>query len=274
LAGIDYEALAARRITRPADMDVPHRIFVYGAKKRGKTRFASSAGQGSVLIMDPEVGTARMKRINPYVWPIAGWQDVIDQTEWAKRHLDKSDYRWLSYDGMDKIFYFALYCVANIKPSDSISTKQKIIKIQHYGTAADMVKEWLDSLNSLNAGIIITAQEKNEEIKGAVEEDDDVETRDYRKIPNMPAQARSNCLAWADVIGRLYVVKGTVERKVRDREGNVSVIEQEGIKRRLWIHPHESYETGFRSEYGQLPPFLEDPTVPRLVKLLETGRPA
>lgn len=271
---VDYAKLAASKITSPSQMNVPYRIFCYGGKKKGKTTFCTSPGKGRVLIMDPEVGTARMQKIDPNVWPIRSWQDVIDQTEWAKRHLKDHTYKWLAYDGMDKIFYFALYTVAGIKASDAISTKQKIIKIQHYGTAADMVKEWLDSLNHLGVGIILTAQEKNDEIKGGMEEDDDVETRDYRKVPNIASQARNNCVAWADVIGRIYVVNGTNKFKKPnpDVEGGFEIVEKAGLVRRMWLHPHESYETGFRSEFGgRIPAYLEQPTVPKLVRLLATG---
>jgi hypothetical protein len=45
----------------------------------------------------------------------------------------------------------------------------------------------------------------------------------------------------------------------------------EGPQRRLWIAPHELYDTGYRSEFV-LPDFVPDPTVPRLIKLMREGR--
>lgn len=282
MAAVDYQALAAKMITRPQDMDVPHRFFFYAKKKIGKTTMCISArgrNPDSVLIMDPEVGTARQTKANPNVWPIASWQDVIDQTEWAKRHVKDSGFKWLAYDGIDKIAYFAIYTVAGIKPSDSIKTSRKVIKIQDYGTAADMIKEWLDQLNNLGVGIILTAQEKDEEIKGGSDEDDEVEVRSYRKVPAMPAGVRGNVEAWADVNGRLYAVEGDWPTRVlnpnkdweSDGETKVVEIDKHRHQRRLWIAPHTSFETGYRSQFGELPNYLTDPTVPKLVQAMKSG---
>jgi hypothetical protein len=60
-----------------------------------------------------------------------------------------------------------------------------------------------------------------------------------------------------DVIGRLYVVRTEVGGK------------QKAV-RRLQVGTHERYDTGYRSDY-ELPEVVRNPTVGKLVKLMQEG---
>src|SRR3546814_20263616 len=73
--------------------------------------------------------------------------------------------------------------------------------------------------------------------------------------------------AMVDVIGRLYT--GRVTKTVKLRSGGTK--DKEVVQRRLWLGVHPRYDTGYRSDY-ELPDFISDPTVPRLVELLNSGK--
>jgi len=67
-----------------------------------------------------------------------------------------------------------------------------------------------------------------------------------------------------EVIGRIYTTKVTVKDK--QNEGQTKDI----MQRRLWIAPHASYDTGYRSDFA-LPDFIKSPTIGKLTSLILTG---
>jgi hypothetical protein len=80
----DYNAIAAKRITRPADIRRFPKFLVYARNKKGKTTFGLSAGVDKTLVLDPERGTAEMRTKNPHVWPIEKWEDLEDAYQYLK----------------------------------------------------------------------------------------------------------------------------------------------------------------------------------------------
>lgn len=259
-AGKDYAAIAAKKITSPSKLAAengqmrPPRILVYARNKKGKTRFSMSAGKGKILIVDPERGTDRFVKSDPSVWHFEAWEEMEDIYQFLRS--GKHDYSWVALDGLTKISTMALrYITRNAEEAD-LTRRPGLVKLQDRGNAGELVKTMLDKFHTLDMGIIYTAQERQVEANFDDEEDEEFEGGSVQYVPDLPKGIRAAVNGIVDVVGRLYTVK------VPGEEGS------DVVKRRLWLAPSVSYDTGARSEY-KLPDYLESPTVPKLVGLME-----
>jgi hypothetical protein len=259
----DYSAIAAKKITTPGAMAESQggirrpNILVYGRYKKGKTRFCLTAGRGKVLVVDPERGTDRFIKANPHVWHLQAWEETDD----LYKYLRSGDhpYEYVAIDGLSRIHNMALRFVRRVAEEADLNRRSGQTTQRDYGNANELLKGLFYNLHALPLGVIYTAQERV--IDGAEEEEDaDVEIANIQYVPDVPKGSRAAVNSIVDVIGRLYTVKVPSETG----EGNV-------VRRRLWLAPSMSYDTGARSEF-KLPDYLENPTVPRLVRLIEEGK--
>lgn len=259
MAGKDYAAIARSKISQPSKSSRPPRFLVYSRNKKGKTTFATSPGQGNVLILDPEDGTDGMVKSNPHVWKIGAWADLDD----AYRYLKSGDhpYKWVSPDGLTKFSNMAIRYVMSQEEERDLSRKPGMVQKQDYGKAGELMKGMLNNFHSLPLGIIFTAQERVIEVTDDPEADDeDAESTSVIYVPDLPKGVRSAANSIVDVIGRLYTVKLD-----HPKTG------EKVVQRRMWIEPHIAFDTGYRSDY-RLPPFIKGPTVPKLVQYLREGK--
>lgn len=262
----DYAAIAKRNITNPRaqkDKRLP-RILVYGRNKKGKTRFAISAP--NVLIIDPEHGTDEMMKLNPDVWHVDTWEELDDVYKFLK--LGNHSYDWVCLDGMTKIHNMALRWVMNLMEERDLDRKPGLVQQRDYGRAGEMTKGLLWNFHNLPMGVIFTAQERQENPQTGEDDDEDVEEVPSAYVPDLPKGARSTLNSIVSVIGRIYTVK--VDVPVRNKStGETEEVRK--VQRRLWLEPHPAYDTGYRSDY-ELPPFIKNPTVPKLVQLMREGK--
>jgi len=252
----DYVAIAKQRIVRPATMEKLPRILVYGRNKKGKTTFCTSAGVEHTLIADPETGTTYMKGLNPHVWPVSKWEDLEELYGYLR--LGKHPYRWVALDGLTRFSDMALDYTMNVRNERVITTKPGMVQQKDWGVAGKLMKTMLVNFYNLRSmGVIYTAQERPLETQSS-EADEDIEDEPTAFVADLPKGVRGTVNSLADVIARIYVAKTEVN--------GVSV-----SQRRLWLGDHPMYDTGGRSEYT-LPDYLKNPTVPKLLHLLETGK--
>lgn len=257
----DYSAIAAAKITSPAaraesggGVRRPS-ILVYARNKKGKTRFCLTAGRGKVLVVDPEQGTDRFVKANPHVWHLESWEEIDDIYKFLRS--GKHDYEWVAFDGATRIANMALRYVTRRAEEADLNRRPGQVTQRDYGNAGELFKQMLFSFHTLpNIGVIYTAQERQIDAGEGEDEDEDVEFSNIQYVPDLPKGSRAALNSIVDVIGRIYTVK------VPGKDGN------NVVRRRLWLAPSVAYDTGARSEY-KLPDFLENPTVPRLVALLE-----
>lgn len=252
----DYKAIAAKKITRPSQQSerLPN-ILVYGRNKKGKTRFCTTAGQGKVLILDPEHGTDRFHRRDPHVWHIDAWEDMDEAYKFLR--MTNHDYDWVAIDGLTKISNMALRWVMNKQEEVDLSRKPGMVIQRDYGKAGEVVKGMLYNFHNLNMGVIFTAQER--QIDGDFSEDDeDAEDTTIQYVPDLPKGTRSAVNSIVDCIGRIYTVK------IEKDDKNL-------IQRRLWIGPNVMYDTGYRSDFT-LPDYVKNPSVPKVVQLMTEGK--
>lgn len=263
----NYDQIAASRITRPSQMSSrPPRILVYGRNKKGKTRFCTTPGQGKVLIIDPEAGTSRMTKLDPHVWPVEKWEDIDEVYKFLKG--GNHSYEWVALDPMTRIHNMALRWVRNAAEERSLDTKPGLVDKRHYGQAGELTKDLIWNFHNLPLGLILTAQERQMDAGGSGDEDEEAEESASMFVPDLPKGARAAINSVVDVIGRIYTVKTDV--KVRDA-ATKKVVEKTMVQRRLWLEPHPSYDTGYRSDFV-LPMYIKNPTVPQLVKLMMEGK--
>lgn len=255
----DYAAIAASKIRRPSESKRKPRILVYARNKKGKTRFCASAGQGNVLILDPEEGTEGMVKTDPHVWPINSWQEFDDAYQFCK--LGKHDYKWVAVDGLSRFSNMSLRFVMGMEEERDLTRTPGMVQMRDYGKAGELLKGMLWNFHSLDMGVIYTAQERVMQVEDDSDsEDDDADSATYMYVPDLPKGARSAVNSIVDVIGRIYTVR--LDHPTQDTKV---------IQRRLWLGPHVSYDTGYRSDFV-LPDYLKGPTVPKLVQLLREGK--
>ena len=276
----DYAAIARQCITNPKLSVRQPRIFVYGRNKRGKTHFCTTAP--NVLVLDPEDGTSEEVRRNPDTWPVRRWDDLADAAGFLRSKSNQSPltgkpYEWCAIDGCTRLSQMALNFVRNLDMQKDLSRKPTDTKIQDWGRANKMMEEAVHQFHALrDIGLIFTAQERMVEIANMDDMSDDDETTPtaYQYVPDLPKGARAPFNQVVDVIGRIYVVRGefTTVKRVRNAAGNVVKKEVPTTKeRRLWIGPHDMYDTGYRSDHD-LPDFLLRPTVPSVVGAIQQGK--
>jgi hypothetical protein len=249
---IDYAALAAKHISRPADATRYPKFLIYGRNKKGKSTFGLSGGINQTLVLDPEDGTDEMRTSNPHVWKITRWEDLDDCFNYLK-YADHP-YKWVSVDGLTRYANMALKYVMKLQEEKSLDRIPGMVQLKDYGKSGELMKDLLTRFHNLPMGVIFTAQERMAENFDS-EEDEDSEEADALFIPDLPKGVRGYVNSIVDVIGRIYVVKN----------------DQDKYERRLWIGESLKYDTGYRSDHV-LPPYLSNPTAPRLTRLIRTGK--
>jgi hypothetical protein len=275
----DYAAIARAKITRPSAGGRQPRYLVYGRNKKGKTRFCASAP--NVLILDPEDGTREELKLDPDTWPITKWQDLEDAYGAVKSgiNLPKTNQpiQWVALDGMTKFLSMALDFVSTQQAERDLTRKPGMIDQRTYGQANKMIEGLLFNFHSLrNIGLILTAQERMVEIENMEDlgDDEDATPASFMYVPDLSKGARSPLNQVVDVIGRIYVVRGEFERKIRvrgaDGKARIKTVTSRA-ERRLWIGPHEMYDTGYRSGYD-LPDFIKNPNVASLTQAMREGK--
>lgn len=271
----DYEAIAASKIRKPGTNKRKPRLLVYGRNKKGKTRFCTTAP--NVLILDPETGTEEERKSAPDVWPIDKWEDINDAYMFlkggGKSPITKEPYQWVALDGATRISNIALRWVMSQAEERSLERKPSQVGKQDYGRSGEMFKGMLLNFHSLREiGVIITSQERMVEIENPDETDEEVDTVAATFVPDLPKGARSAVNSMVDLIGRLYIYRGTYTKKFREK-GTGKIIEREidGVQRRLWIGPHPLYDTGYRSEFA-LADSIFNPTVPSVIAAMREGK--
>lgn len=264
--GKDYNAIARQRISKPsAQAERKPRILVYGRNKKGKTRFGATAP--NVLVIDPEMGTDHEKKIDPDVWRVDSWEDLDDVYKFLR--LGKHDYEWVYVDGLTRIANMSLRWVMFQAEQRDLDRRPGQVGKQDYGKSGEAVKAMLYNFHNLkNMGVIFSAQERVMDAIPSGDEDEDAEETAIMYVPDLPKGVRSAVNSIVDVIGRIYTVRTTVKVRV---PGKDKPEDKEVIQRRLWVEPHVSYDTGFRSDHS-LPAYLKNPTVEKLTTLLSTGK--
>lgn len=258
----DYAAIARDRIMFPSQMTRLPKILVYARNKVGKTKFTMTAGRNNILIADPEWGTAKQQSSDPHVWPITKWEDMDEYYNFLKLKLPcphckpQHHFTWAGVDGLTRITNMGLRYVMRLGEERSLDRQPNMVDRRDYGKSGELLKIMLTNFHNLDMGVIYTAQERM--IEGVEsEEDEDSEETAAQWVSDLPKGVRAMSNSLVDVIGRLYVVKATVKGEIKPQ-------------RRLWVGESVKYDTGYRSDF-QLPDMIKYPTIPKLVRLIDTG---
>lgn len=251
---VDYKALGAKHIRKPGDK--PKRFLFYARNKKGKTNLGSSAPK--TLVLDPERGAEELDPTKTDIWPIEKWDDMNDAFRFLR--FGEHDYEWVNVDGLTRINNMALRYVMNQQEERDLDRIPGQVQQRDYGKSGELMKGMLFNFHTLPLGVVYTAQER-QEIPGEFDsEDEDSEQADARFVPDLPKGVRSSVNAIVDCIGRLYTVK--IEHP---KTPDLMV-----VQRRLHIGTSEAFDTGIRSKHP-MPDFVKNPTVPKLVTLMNTG---
>lgn len=262
---IDYIAIAKKKVTRPADAHPTPKILVYGRNKKGKTTFGTSAGIEKTLVIDPEKGTDTMREKNPYRWPVSKWEDMVEA--WGALRTgelcpamfggeSEDPFQWVVLDGLTKVNNLALRYIMKQAEQRDLDRRPGMVDRRDYNKSGELMKDMLTNFQSLDMGVVFTAQERMMSMD-AGDSDEDDETTFF--VPDLPAGVRGSVNSIVDVIARIYVVR------IEQPDGETT-----RPQRRLQIGVHERYDTGYRSDFS-LPDMIKNPTVPKLLKLMYTG---
>lgn len=266
----DWLKVARESVTRPLEMPSGRKFLVYGRNKKGKTTFSLSGGVENTLVIDPERGTAPMKRLNPYVWPVNKWEDMNDAYHALRTGklspktlglgAETKPFSIVSVDGLTRINNMALKYVQKLEEAKNLDRIPGMVDRRYYNKSGELMKDMLLMFHNLPQTVIYTAQERM--VTGDFgDEDQDEESTFF--VADVPNAVRGAANSIVDVIGRLYVVKAEFRKK-----GTDETVEKN--QRRMFIGVSPKYDTGYRSDF-ELPDVIKAPTVPKLINLLETG---
>lgn len=252
---IDYKAIAAKKIRKPSDQAEHKRLLFYSRNKKGKTTLGSSAPK--TLVLDPERGASELPDTAD-IWPIEKWEDMNDAFRYLR--FGEHDYEWVNVDGLSRINNMALRYIMGQQEERDLDRIPGQVQQRDYGKSGELMKGMLFNFHTLPMGVVYTAQER-QEVPGEFDsEDEDSEQADARFVPDLPKGVRGAVNAIVDCIGRLYTVK--IEHP---KTPDLYV-----VQRRLHIGTSEAFDTGIRSKH-KMPDFVKNPTVPKLVTLMNTG---
>lgn len=257
----DYTALAASRVRKPSQIPEEEKfpsIFVYARNKRGKSYFGMQGEHGieRTLVLDPEGGTDEFVDQDPNVYPITKWEDMHDAYMYL-RH-GKHNYTSVCIDGLTRINNFALRWIMGQMEEADLSRKPGMVDQRDYGKSGIVMQQMLYNFHTLRMTKIYTAQERAEGGNDFSEDADSTEAK-IRHVPDLPKGVRAAINAQVDVIGRMYIVR--VQKK-----GETDLTPQ----RRLWVEPHEAFDTGYRSDYV-MPAYIRNPTPARVIRTIREG---
>jgi hypothetical protein len=265
----NYVAVVKKKAHRPKTQVSYRRYLVYGRNKKGKTRFSLSAGVENTLLIDPEGGTDTMKDLNPYVFPVSKWEEVQEiygalrtgklSPVILELGRSKEPFSWVSVDGVTRLNNMALRYVGRKAEETNLDRRPGMVDRRDYNKSGELVKQMLLNFHALKMNVVYTAQER----VISVDDDDETSEASTLYVPDLPQGARGAINSIVEVIGRIYTTK--VQVKVKGEKEP-----QDRIQRRLWVGPHEMYDTGYRSDF-ELPDFIRRPTIPKLTSLLLTG---
>jgi hypothetical protein len=259
----DYLAIARRNVTTPSRLKSYRRILVYGRNKKGKTTFALSGGtRAETLVLDCEHGTDAMLRRDPYVWHLNKWEEIDDVVGAIKTQQlspkslgkgpEEEPFKWLVPDTLTRFNNLALRRVMRIAEETNLDRIPGLVDRRDYFKSGELMKDMLMTFHALPINICYTAQERMKSVNTS-DDDEDSEEAEYLMVPDLPDAVRGAANSWAEVIGRIYVVR--IDNKPR---------------RRLYVGINEKYDTGYRSDFT-LPDIIKTPTLPKLVELMTEG---
>jgi hypothetical protein len=253
----DYRALAKKKIRTPSQVERLPKIMVFSRNKKGKTYLGVSGGVKRTLTIDPEEGTSLMRRLDPPTWHCKKWSDVDDAYKYLRLVQDDEDrpYDWANVDGLTKFHTMAMRFVLKQAEERDLDRRPGTITQKDYGRAGELMKDMIHNFCNLKMGVVFTSQERME--AGGGDDEDEEVGESARFVPDLPKGVRGFVMSEVDVIGRLYLVRTTVKGV-------------EKMQRRLRLAPHEKYDTGYRSDYV-LPEYVKNPTIPKLIRLMQTG---
>ncbi len=277
---------ALERVQSVDDMpEMGLKFLVYGAGKRGKTRFASTFPK-PLLILGTENGTLSIKKIPGIDFiKIESSSDFVELTKYV---AGQGGSKWkgdeLTPVDMGEGAPYKSVCVDHASGFQSIVLKEVLrldsLPVQmSWGVAeqsdwlamaAQFKKYMIDLLNlseTLGTHVITIAHEKDfkEDRKDAT-----------MLIPTVAADLSPTVARWLngvnDFVCNSFVKDGEIVKKYKDDKG---VITEKKVKTgkpdyclRVGSHPH--YYTGFRHVEGiDLPPFIVNPTYEKMLQIIK-----
>lgn len=264
----DYMKIAKRRITQPSKQQSYRRFLFYARNKKGKTTMALSGGAERTLVLDPEHGTDTLKTSDPYVWHIEKWEDLNEAYQFLRQGPtspadlgvgpETEPFKYVVPDGVTRMNNMALRYVMHQAELKDLDRRPGMVDRRDYNKSGELMKQMLLNFHSLPMNVIYTAQERA--VSPETTSEDEESSTFY--VPDLPQGVRGSINSIVEVIGRLY----TARVNVKLQGGGTA----ERIQRRLWLEVHESYDTGYRSEFV-LPEMLKNPTIPKLEALMLSG---
>lgn len=171
-----------------------HKIkaVVYGSSGTGKTSFGGTAKKA--IFASAEGGLLAIADKQPNYVEIKSLNDLREMLVYLK--TQKHDYETVIIDSITEI--------NEIIKADIEKKTGKAMEIKDWGTLAKNIKEILRGFRDLPMHVLFIAQE-------ATEKDGDVVTK---VVPSLNGKAATEIAYFMDIVGYLYIEKGTGARKL------------------------------------------------------------
>lgn len=246
-----------KAITALADAPHYHKWLFHSDSGVGKTQLAGTAPNALFLTIEAQgTESARVAGSTAHQWVINNAADLAEAREYLKNGSGCDDYEWVNVDSLgeseDKLVDEILQEGKRKNPRRSLDK----MALEDYGIRDIRVSRFVDELNRLPVNVIYTAHTMRFETE-------DEEGDDMTLLMPMIGSANNGKLSQkicgkVTMVGHLAVVRSLKEE---GRKGRTF--------RRLYTEAHPGIFAKNRSGLG---PYVDDPTVPKLLALAEEAR--
>lgn len=248
-------------VTRPniqpiSAIKVDANVLVYSDSGTGKSVLGGTAPKGLTIASEKGVMAAARQGSNAQVIPLFKsadpWKDFMDAFDWLKAGGWK-EFSWLTIDSLTDLQTYAWSWTMTSNRADKGKLGKGDIDVMfqdEYLKWYNMFKRYVKQLNDLPINVLYICREQIAE---------DVETGDDFALPDIAGKQGEICkwvVAQMDVVGRL---------SIRARE-NPTTKKREEYRR---LVARKTPKFFGKDQFDALHPFVDDPTIPKLERLIE-----
>lgn len=248
-----------KAITALADSPHYHKWLIHSDSGVGKTQLAGTAPDALFLTIEAQgTESARVAGSTAHQWVINNAADLKEARDYLRHGSGCDDYAWVNVDSLgeseDKLVEEILAEGRRKNPNRSLDK----MALEDYQIRDTRVARFVDELNRLPINVIYTAHTMRFETED--EEGDDMTLLMPMVGSANNAKLSQKVCGKVTMVGHLAVVRSAKEEARKGR-----------IFRRLYTEAHPGIFAKNRSGLG---PYVDDPTVPKLLALAEEARGA
>lgn len=242
----DRSASVAEAIKKiqPAHQAIgPLKMVVYGRNGQGKTHFAGSSNEKTLIVDCDEKGAETLRnRPNVDVYPVEKWQD-LEGVFWFLKSSDHQ-YKVVALDTITMLATVAMKWVLGEVRSRDPMADPLIPEQRQWNKVTQALDNVIINWRNLPMHVLFLAQERTFET-----DDESIPTE---VGPALSPAAYRTLMAAVGTVGRIYVQETTKDDK-------------RVLSRRMLLGPHPKYAS--KTRIAGVPRILANPTLAKLLEI-------